>query len=433
MKKAGMMCRKQKSFLNIWMKVAVPVLAATIFALLMFLHVALIFLIVREEPIASEAAYEQARVLKDADLASYEEVSEKLRMMGRRMVAVLYDGQGNLLGQSLIEAEDTIDSGRIRISQDTYQQVLKRLKAIKFTDKRNMPGFETTDLMGNNYLYGREQFMADGKTYTLRFARIINPWKEFKTEFYGIGFLALASMTGLTLAIAGQYYGIYKERIKAVEYYRSTANGLAHDLKTPLMAISGYAEMLYAGVHSGKKEYYTKSILKNVVAMNSIIEDMMQLSRLENPHIVLNRDKIDLYTLTMETLENFQIQIQAGGIQTEVEGCVKVYADRELMRRTMENLVSNAVRYTPKNHEILISMGEGYWQIKNTGSRIAEEKLPHIWEPFVKGEEARGNVAGTGIGLTIVKEILELHAFKGEIANEEDGVAVRILFQSDFD
>ena len=86
------------------------------------------------------------------------------------------------------------------------------------------------------------------------------------------------------------------------------------------------------------------------------------------------------------------------------------------------------MKYTPEGHEIRITATGKCCVIQNTGVMIPEDKLPHVWEPFVKGESARTGVNGTGIGLTIVKEIMDLHGFGCDIRNGDNCVSVEIDF-----
>ncbi len=166
--------------------------------------------------------------------------------------------------------------------------------------------------------------------------------------------------------------------------------------------------------------------------MNAIIENVLELARLENPRMIPAKEDTDLWELAGTVLEQFQVEIRSKELNVLLKGQAGesvVSADKALIKRALENLIGNAVRYTPEKNEITITLNMECLEIKNTGVMISEDKLPHIWEPFVKGENARTGTGGTGIGLTIVKEIMDLHGFDCEIRNGDNCVIAAIDFR----
>lgn len=422
--------KKKVGFGRIWLATAVPILLIAIAAMIVMSDVFFIALMLKEQLRVSEVAYETTLILRKENTASLKDCSEVLDLEKYQMTAALYDGEGNLICQSNVGGYDNWR----HISRENYVYLLKRLKEIPMTDRRENAGYEQVDVFGISYLYGRKYFTADEKTYILRYGALISPWNRHERRFIASGFGILLCALALSTIIAGHYYRIYRERIKVEEYYRNTSNALAHDLKTPLMAISGYAEILQENVHTEKRNYYAEGIMKNVAVMDSIIENMLELAKLENPEIILVKEEIDLRKLTEEALEQFQVEIQSKELKIQIQGADEsiVSADKSLMKRALENLISNAVKYTPEGNEIIITMDRKEYQIKNTGVMIPENKLAHVWEPFVKGEGARANVQGTGIGLTIVREIMDLHGFVCSIENEENSVMTRLCFHNGY-
>ena len=165
--------------------------------------------------------------------------------------------------------------------------------------------------------------------------------------------------------------------------------------------------------------------------MFSIIENILELARLENLRMLLARENIILPELIKEVMKQFQVEIRLKELKVSLEGeedGLRIRADRSLMKRALENLIGNAVKYTPKGHEIIVTENMKCCEIKNTGVMIPEDKLPYVWEPFIKGEIARTEINGTGIGLTIEKEIMDLHGFNCEIKNGDNCVIMTIDF-----
>ncbi len=422
-RRKGHMGRKRAGFGKIWAEITIPILLLTLLAMMIYFEMMVMYLLLNQKVRAGSIAYEEAYFLKGQDLTDARQNSRMLDMERFQMVAVLYDEQENLIGASPIGQYD-----KQEIPAEVYRSMLEKLKTMRMAENRNEPGFDEVDLTGISCLYGRERFSNEQGNFTMRYAAAINPYVKMKKSIYFAGIGVILAVTGLATVIAGHYYKIYQEQIKAQEYYRKTSNALAHDLKTPLMAISGYAEILQENIHTDKRDYYACGILKNVAVMNSLIENMLELARLENPRLTLIRENIDLCEISSELAERFKAELWIRDIEIAVQGEAAVSADRALMSRALENLIGNAVKYTPEHGRIMITAKDGTWQIRNTGVNIPEEKLKSIWEPFVKGEDARGQVSGTGIGLTIVKEILDLHAFAYRMGNDGEDVKAEIMF-----
>ena len=420
--------KKRISFGRTWAWIALPVIALTIFALVMITAVLFIGLYMRDELRASEIAYEATLCLKEKDLSVQGEYEEILNLGKNRMVAALYDEEGNLLCESKPEK---YDEWRL-ITKEDYHILLERLKEIPMNSQRERAGAEKVNLYGVTCLYGRKYFTADDKVYQLRYGALVSPWSRYSRSMVMTDLTVIFSVLLLTFLIARHYYRSYRERIQAEEYYRNTSNALAHDLKTPLMAISGYAEIMRENAYPEKRNYYAEGILKNVAVMNAIIENVLELARLENPRMIPAKEDTDLWELAGTVLEQFQVEIRSKELNVLLKGQAGesvVSADKALIKRALENLIGNAVRYTPEKNEITITLNMKCLEIKNTGVMISEDKLPHIWEPFVKGENARTGTGGTGIGLTIVKEIMDLHGFDCEIRNGDNCVIAAIDFR----
>lgn len=133
------------------------------------------------------------------------------------------------------------------------------------------------------------------------------------------------------------------------------------------MAVSGYAENLLENVHTEKREYYVQAILNSVGRMNGILESMLQLTNSNSIKSSLNQQEVNLLELTEDVLAQYRDLLEKKAIQTSVEGEAVVTADVVLMRRVIDNLVNNAVKYTPNGKSISIRMSDYEYEIENTG------------------------------------------------------------------
>ncbi|AEM78311.1 LOW QUALITY PROTEIN: integral membrane sensor signal transduction histidine kinase [Thermoanaerobacter wiegelii Rt8.B1] len=204
---------------------------------------------------------------------------------------------------------------------------------------------------------------------------------------------------------------------------------ISHDLKTPLGLIRGYSEMLldYYGDDKEKREKYLNTVIKETERMSKLVDDVLQLSKLQSGMVEIKEEPIDLEKLIFETLDIFEIQILEKNIEVKLNNLkLKVIADREMIKRAIINIISNAmasmenggiltITAEPQDKEILI-------KVSDTGCGIPQKDLEHIFDRYYKG-----NKSGTGLGLAIVKEILTLHGSKYGIESQE-GVGTTFYF-----
>lgn len=210
----------------------------------------------------------------------------------------------------------------------------------------------------------------------------------------------------------------------------------SHELKTPLARLRGYAEALQLNLSEEKKDKYCKSLMEEVDLMNGLILEMLSLSKLEaQQYEDLNLDAVDLLALTHTVTERFQKLVQDKQLGLKIT-CLQeqmfANCDYEKIERVVTNFVDNAVHYTPEGGQIAISIVEEgnrvLLAVENEGSHIDEEALPHIWDSFYKVDKARTKekrsvtAERTGLGLSIVRAILQLHKAEFGAKNTEAGV-----------
>lgn len=361
-------------------------------------------------------------VLEERAPETTEEMEGMLKVANFDMVYVLYDEDGN----KLLCSDEADYENNMLITNEVYGDLLRGIDT--YSKRENANETVQADPYGYSYYYGHKQIRIGEENYLLAYMGVSAPWLEWKSEFLCSGMLILAGILLLTLLIAGDYYRIYRARLKAEKYYQDTSCALVHDLKTPLTAISGYAENLKENVHTEKREYYVNAICKNVDNMSRIIENVLELARVEHFERKLSREEVKLEKVAEEVVEQYERQVREQQLTVSVRGTLSIRADRELMKRVMENLISNAVKYTSPQQQIIIEMGERKCSITNTGIAIPKEQIEELWKPFVKGNEARTAATGTGIGLAIVREILALHGFDGKMESRDNSVCVTIYF-----
>lgn len=222
--------------------------------------------------------------------------------------------------------------------------------------------------------------------------------------------------------LAKQTFKTYKQQEKLENHRKEMTNALAHDLKTPLSIIAGYAENLQANVYTEKREHYANHIQTNVTRMDQIIHNMLELIRLEADSLKVNFEDVALTDVCETIIERYKPVWEEKEITTSLDGEAVIKADQSLMLRVIDNFFVNALNNTPTGGTISIRIVEDALEVYNSGSFIPENIIEEIWLPFKKGDAARSLSKGTGLGLAISGRILQMHGFSYGARNSERGV-----------
>jgi signal transduction histidine kinase len=201
---------------------------------------------------------------------------------------------------------------------------------------------------------------------------------------------------------------------------RELVSNVSHDLRTPLASMHGYVETLLLKNETLSEEErlrYLEITRKHSLRLGQLIGDLFELSKLDSASIQPSLEWFSLAELLQDVTQEFELEAEKRGIRIEVDAQQEVsmvHADIGLLQRVLENLLRNAVRYTPGGGTISISLdrkpGCVSVAVADTGCGIAEDELDRIFDRFYRseqGEEGRSNSAG--LGLAIVKRILDLH------------------------
>ncbi len=216
-----------------------------------------------------------------------------------------------------------------------------------------------------------------------------------------------------------------RARRAAEEAWRLKANfaaAISHELRTPLNLIVGFSEMIVAAPHSygvPLPRAYRKdlqSIYRNAQQLSSLIDDVLDLSKIEAGRMRLNRQATQLATVVMEAADMMASLVENKGLLLNVnvaEGLPLLFVDRTRVRQIIINLINNAVRFTDAGSIIVeawASRSDVIVAVRDTGIGIAEEDMPSVFEEFRQFDAPAGRRrGGTGLGLTISKQFAELH------------------------
>ncbi|MDD6305898.1 MAG: HAMP domain-containing sensor histidine kinase [Clostridiales bacterium] len=215
-----------------------------------------------------------------------------------------------------------------------------------------------------------------------------------------------------------------EEKIESERENKTLISNIAHDLKTPITAVKGYAEGLMDGVADTpeKRDKYIRTIYNKANEMDTLINELTLYSKIDTNRIPYNFAKINVSDYFMDCVEELGLDLEAKNIGlgyfNYVDEDVQIIADPEQLRRVINNIVGNSIKYLDKQKgfiNIRIKDVGDFIQveIEDNGRGISARDLPYIFDRFYRADASRNSATGgSGIGLSIVKKIIEDHGGK---------------------
>jgi PAS domain S-box-containing protein len=242
---------------------------------------------------------------------------------------------------------------------------------------------------------------------------------------------------GKTVGMVSVLSDITKQ--KELEQLKSNfVANVSHELRTPLVAMSKSISFILskaAGEITENQEQFLSIAERNLKRLSILINDLLDLSKLDAGKMELKRDNLSIEDVIDEIIASLNTWAQTKSIVLEKnihKGLPKVFIDSDRMIQVFNNLIGNAIKFTPNNGRIIIevklSTGQIEVSIQDNGIGIDPEDLPKVFEKFYQtGERASTDIGGTGIGLSIAREIIQLHG--GKIwAESEKGKGAKFIF-----
>lgn len=240
-----------------------------------------------------------------------------------------------------------------------------------------------------------------------------------------------------------------KQLTKEIEIEKKTEKlrkdfitGVSHELKTPVSLIEGYAEGLKDGIVEGRDaEIYIETILDEAKKMNDLICNMLEISKFESGFVNLNIESFNILRMIKGKLTKLEYNLQKKNLKVSINTklpYIYVLGDIFNIELVISNLLTNAIKYTPDNKQIKIFFKDlkSKWEIsiENTGSHIPEDEIDNLFKKFYKIDKSRNrNDKSSGLGLSIVKNILDLHDSSYSILNTKDGVLFKFTLNKSYE
>lgn len=216
------------------------------------------------------------------------------------------------------------------------------------------------------------------------------------------------------------------DELKKLEAFRREfIADVSHELKTPIFAAQGFVHTLLDGAVNDKtvRTKFLKKAAKSLDGLDALVQDLLTLSHIETGQIKMHFENIDLYKLTEEVFEQFEGKADKKDVALRIENPAQkviVYADWQRISQVMTNLISNAIKHSHDDSEVVVSFESTKkyvtTYVRDLGEGIPVDHQARIFERFYRVDKSRSREkGGTGLGLAIVKHILEGHNTKAEV------------------
>lgn len=226
------------------------------------------------------------------------------------------------------------------------------------------------------------------------------------------------------------------ELSKLDEYRKNFIANISHDFRSPLTSIKGYLEAMLDGtIPVEKYDRYLNILLNESKRLTKLTSGLLELNDFDTYGPVLKRQKFDVVDVIRETRNTFEGLCEEKGIEFRLQCPAKdtvVYADKMKIGQVVYNLVDNAIKFSPKNGRIVVTISQKnetiFVSVKDEGPGIEKDKQNKVWDRFYKTDSSRGkDKQGTGLGLSITREIIKAHGENINLISTE-GVGSEFVF-----
>ena len=300
----------------------------------------------------------------------------------------------------------------------------------QFTD-RNAAGY-----WNGNFVIQREDVfevflneMYGQPDYTLVIRSIEHPWRAVVNSMQRIYLWGAVLTVACVLLVLSIVEVTFRKRARMEEQQRDFTNAIAHEMKTPLAVIRGFAENLEENTNEEKRKYYLEQIIGQTEQMDDMVKEMVFISRLDYGEYRPVKEPVSVRELIGELQTAYDTQIEEKRIEVRIS-CGEdfvISGDKRFLEKAFGNLIANAVDHNRYEGKINIDIEKDRCVIENTGEKISPEDLPRVCELFYTGDKSRGGQEKhLGVGLYLADRIFRAYRMKLKIANTEDGVQVTV-------
>lgn len=312
--------------------------------------------------------------------------------------------------------------------EDEWLQDFSDNKSVKSKENRFEEGVidaEYIDIVQIPYAFAKDSV----STHYILLRQTAHPWlaaMDYMKQVYLMGvFITMACI----IKVIYSTNKTYKEKAKLEQMRRDFTNAAAHELKTPLSVIRGFAENLKEGTVIEKTDYYLEQIISQTDQMDALVKEMSQIMELDSDKLNGIKERVSFLEIIEEQVKKLEYQITEKNLHLvyETEEDCLMEGNLSQIKKMVWNLLSNAVEHNREEGSIWIFLNQKQVVIENTGNPIPEEKMEHIFDMFYTGDESRHRRSvHMGLGLYLAKRICDMHDLELQIENTDAGVKAAI-------
>ncbi len=221
-----------------------------------------------------------------------------------------------------------------------------------------------------------------------------------------------------------------KELKKAAKYRQEFLADVSHELKTPIFAASGFVHTLLDNPDESPeiRNKFLQKAAKSLDGLDELVKDLLTVSQIETGAIRIEKKPIDIRQIILEIFEQLEVKANLKSVKFKLiaeEGLIMVKADQQRISQVLTNLIDNAIKYGNENGKVLVEIIEKnktyHISVKDNGPGIPAEHLPRLFERFYRVDKSRTKLSGgSGLGLSIVKHIVQAHGSKITVQSKID-------------
>ncbi|MEG0152068.1 MAG: HAMP domain-containing sensor histidine kinase [Cellulosilyticaceae bacterium] len=217
---------------------------------------------------------------------------------------------------------------------------------------------------------------------------------------------------------------------------REFISTISHELKSPIAAVKGQIEGMIHNIGVFKdRERYLRRSYSIINDMEKLVIEILDMSRLETYNFKPKLEKVNLSSIIKETIAKEEYLILSKNIKVidDIEEGIVIIGDYNLIKKAVANIINNGIKYSPNNENLFVNLNKIdnfiEFRVTNTGVTIEEKDIEEIFKPFYRVEKSRNRTTGgSGLGLYIVKNILEIHGYKYSLVSNNNSVEFKVIF-----